>query len=90
MRTACLVLRDDHIEARGVGGTTRFGLADLERVEVSVGRTGPAGIGREHLVFHLNDGRTIVFKDFNAKPSRDGEPSVVMVAAAELQRRKAS
>lgn len=82
MGTSNVILHDDEVETRSIVRIRHYALADLERVDVAVGRTGMNGFGREYLVLHRRDGTTTDFKELNAKPSTGHETAVQRAARA--------
>ncbi len=88
LRSSCVVVDDSAVVTRSIVRTRRYLFVELRGVDVAVGRTGFNGFGREFLVLHLSDGRDVVFKELNCKPSKEpGEASVVTRASACIAER---
>jgi hypothetical protein len=89
-RSSLVIVDGSGVTTRSMVRTRRYPWSELRRVEVVVGRTGFAGFGREHLVFHRADGQDVVFKELNCPPPKDpGTSSVVQRAAASINERVA-
>lgn len=88
LRSSLVVVDGSSVTTRSMVRTRRYPLPELRGVEVAVGRTGLAGFGREHLVFHRADGQDIAFKELNCPPPKAPDTSsVVRRAAASINER---
>lgn len=88
LRSSCVVVDGSGVMTRSMVRTRRYPFSGLREVEVAVGRTGMAGFGREHLVFHRADGQDVAFKELNCRPPKPPETtSVVRRAAACINER---
>jgi len=88
LRSSRVVVDGSGVTTRSMVRTRRYGFSELRGVEVAVGRTGFAGFGREHLVFHRADGEDVAFKELNCPPPKPLETtSVVRRAAACINER---
>jgi hypothetical protein len=88
LRSSDVIVDDEAVYARSILRTRRFPLADLDRVQVEVGRTGMNGFGREYLRLYLKEDRDFSFRELNSKPSLpDEHASVVQQAAAAINAR---
>src|SRR5687767_8974224 len=68
LRSSRVVVNGSGVTTRSMVRTRRHPFSELRGVEVAVGRTGLAGFGREHLVFHRADGQNVAFKELNCPP----------------------
>lgn len=82
LRSSRVVVDGSVVTTRSMVRTRRYPFSELRGVEVAVGRTGFAGFGREHLVFHRADGQDIAFKELNCPPPKPPETSSVVRCAA--------
>jgi hypothetical protein len=88
LRTSCVSVDGLGVSTRSMVRTRRYLFSELRGVEVAVGRTGFAGFGREHLVFHRADGQDVAFKELNCRPPKPPDTtSVVRRAAACINER---
>jgi len=88
LRSSLVIVDGSGVTTRSMVRTRRYPLSELRGVEVAVGRTGFAGFGREHLVFHRADGEDVAFKELNCRPPKPPQAtSVVRDAAACVNER---
>lgn len=88
LRSSCVVVDGSRVSTRSMVRSRRYPFSELRGVEVAVGRTGLAGFGREHLVFHRADGQDVAFKELNCPPPKAAETtSIVRRAAACINER---
>lgn len=82
--SSSIQVSDQSILLRSIAYARRYNLADVESVDVTCGRTGLNGFGREYLVFAFRDGQKREFKDFNARPPRSSDGASVVRYAASV------
>jgi hypothetical protein len=78
------------VSTRDLLRTRRYEFAELESVEVAVGRTGMTGFGREYLVFRRTDGKAVAFRELSARRPKNAGVTVVRRAAASINERLTS
>lgn len=82
LRSSLVIVDGSGVTTRSMVRTRRYPWSGLRGVEVVVGRTGFAGFGREHLVFHRADGQDVAFKELNCPPPKEPDASSVVQRAA--------
>lgn len=88
LRSSRVVVDGSGVTTRSMVRTRRYPFSELRGVEVAVGRTGFAGFGREHLVFHRADGQDVAFRELNCRPAKPPDTtSIVRRAAARINER---
>jgi hypothetical protein len=83
-QSASVVVEDTGVLTRSFFFTRRYSFSDIDRVEVVAGSIGPNPTPRDHLVFHLADGKVRRFGEFNSPPPREGFPPTAVRRAATL------
>jgi hypothetical protein len=83
LRSSCVVVDGAGVVTRSLVRTRRYGFAESHDVEVTVGRTGFTGFGREYLLFHRADGRDVSFRELNCRPHKDSQQTSVVQRAAQ-------
>jgi|RhiMethySRZTD1v2_1073278.scaffolds.fasta_scaffold53373_3 hypothetical protein len=80
-RCGVIIIDQQGVATRGLFLDHRYAYADLAGVEVDTpGARG--GYGREHLLFHLADGRRAAFRAFSSMPTREGAQDTAVRWAA--------
>lgn len=88
LRSSSVTVGESGVTTRSMVRTRRYLFSELRAVEVAAGRTGFAGFGREHLVFHRADGQDVPFKELICPPPKVPDAtSVVRRAAACITER---
>src|SRR5690606_1358394 len=77
LRSSSVIVDESGVTTRSMVRTRRYPFSELRGVEVAVGRTGFAGFGREHLVFHRADGEDVAFKELNCPPPKPPDATSV-------------
>ena len=76
-----IIIDQEGVTTRGLILDHHYAYTDLSSVEVETpGARG--GYGREHLLFHLVDGRRAEFRAFSSMPARDGAQDTAVRWAA--------
>lgn len=81
--SATVIVERDRVIVRSFLRSRSYQMTDLSGVDVEVGRTGPAGFGREFLVLERSEGPKVRVKELNARLAEPPDHATIVQQAAE-------